>query len=193
MTSNVYSSEFVAYLLDMFWAQTQKKIILLHFLPYLIFVIVCVLYMYDTLSRKELGFKNDTPQEEKVYNKTTGSLTLLLLANVIRAEILQLKGTGLSTYMKSFYNYVDIVSIVLTLFLTSSTMLEVELLPIETLRMLAAILTFFLLLKMYDWLRLFEDTSFFVQLVQRTLSRRRTRTMRASRNSLLTWRKEEPT
>ena len=63
----------------------------------------------------------------------------------------------------------DIVSIILTLTFTSITLFEFDTMSMESLRVMAAITIFFVLLKVYDWLRLFEITAFFVLLVSSTL------------------------
>ena len=87
-TSRFYTSEFVTYLLELFWAQSKRTILIRHFLPYLMFVIFSILYMYDTLSREKLGFDEETSMAAKVYNKGSGIVTLILLAILICEEIL---------------------------------------------------------------------------------------------------------
>ena len=41
--------------------------------------------------------------------------------------------------------------------------------PVETLRIIAAFVTCLTMLKLFDWLRLFEETAFYVLLVGETL------------------------
>mmetsp|Transcript_30121 Transcript_30121/g.39989 ORF Transcript_30121/g.39989 Transcript_30121/m.39989 type:complete len:184 (-) Transcript_30121:387-938(-) len=52
---------------------------------------------------------------------------------------------------------------------TVLSMAELSLLEIEQERIIGAFATFFLLMKLYDWLRLFESTGFYVQLVGATI------------------------
>ena len=165
LPSTMYSSDFVSYLLDAFWHHSQKNILKRYCIPYYCFVVACVLHMHDSLSRKEIGFEPGTPTNDKIYNKSTGAVTLILVAYILRSEILQFRGTRCVAYFNSLMNYVDIISITLTLAVTLITMLEVQTVPIETVRMMAAITTFLMLLKIYDWLALFELTAFFVLLV----------------------------
>ena len=44
------------------------------------------------------------------------------------------------------------------------------LISLETLRIMAAIATFSMILKMYDWMRLFEATSFYILLIGETMN-----------------------
>ena len=61
----------------------------------------------------------------------------------------------------------------LTLFITVFTLAELDYIKIQTLRILAALATFLLFVNIYDWLRLFEQTAFYVKLVQETLKEAR--------------------
>ena len=57
-----------------------------------------------------------------------------------------------------------------TLLIITLTILELEWIPMKTLTLLAAITSMLLVLKLIDWLRLFETTSFYVELVSQTIS-----------------------
>ena len=46
---------------------------------------------------------------------------------------------------------------------------ELDLIPIKTLRILAAVASCLIVTKLLDWLRLFTNTSFYVQLVEETI------------------------
>ena len=49
------------------------------------------------------------------------------------------------------------------------TIFEVKWVSFETLRLLAAVASCFILIKIFDWLRLFEGTSFYIILIEYTL------------------------
>ena len=55
----------------------------------------------------------------------------------------------------------DCISLILTFIIVTQTMLETKVIEIKVLRILAAIASCLLLAKLYDWLRLFETTSFY--------------------------------
>ena len=66
-------------------------------------------------------------------------------------------------------NLLDMSSIFSTLFIIGHTLAEVDWVPIETLRLMASVASCLLVIKIYDWLRLFETTSFYIQLVTLTI------------------------
>ena len=66
-------------------------------------------------------------------------------------------------------NILDLSSIFSTLFIIGHTLSEVDWVPVETLRLIAAVASCLLVIKIYDWLRLFETTSFYIQLVTLTI------------------------
>ena len=65
---------------------------------------------------------------------------------------------------------VDVAGILIMLFLIVITGCHLSLLSAEVLRVLAAIATCITLTRLIDWMRLFEETSFYVLLIQVTLS-----------------------
>ena len=69
----------------------------------------------------------------------------------------------------NFWNLNDLVAFSLTLIIEVHTTFELTLIEVKTLRVMAAFACFGLLLNVYDWLRLFESTAFFVTLVEKTL------------------------
>ena len=89
---------------------------------------------------------------------------MLLLAYSIYTEFWQIR-VGKLKYFKSFWNWVDLVALSLTLLITVLTLAELDYIKIQTLRILAALATFLLFVNIYDWLRLFEQTAFYVKLV----------------------------
>jgi len=84
-------------------------------------------------------------------------------------ELRSMKAEGCE-YLKKGWNYVDMtgLSFVLLVFLTTSFSNEV--ISPGVVRNMAAFGSCFTLLKFLDWLRLFEETAFYVLLVQETLS-----------------------
>ena len=64
---------------------------------------------------------------------------------------------------------VDFTGLLIVLLILAHTGLRIDLISVEALRILAAIASCLTLLKLFDWLRLFEDTAFYVLLVFETL------------------------
>ena len=76
---------------------------------------------------------------------------------------------GFKAYCCKLGNMVDVTGYLLVLFLLFVTGCQIHFLELETLRVLAAFATCITLLRLIDWMRLFEDTSFYVLLIRVTI------------------------
>ena len=72
-------------------------------------------------------------------------------------------------YWCQLSNIIDVTGFLLVLFLLFVTGFQIHAIPLETLRVLAAFATCITLLRLIDWMRLFEDTSFYVMLIKQTI------------------------
>eukprot|EP00353_Schmidingerella_taraikaensis_P012617 CAMPEP_0185586908 /NCGR_PEP_ID=MMETSP0434-20130131/46624_1 /TAXON_ID=626734 ORGANISM="Favella taraikaensis, Strain Fe Narragansett Bay" /NCGR_SAMPLE_ID=MMETSP0434 /ASSEMBLY_ACC=CAM_ASM_000379 /LENGTH=186 /DNA_ID=CAMNT_0028208379 /DNA_START=145 /DNA_END=702 /DNA_ORIENTATION=+ len=143
------------------------------FLPNLLFIVLAVFYMHETLSVEEIhSVYEDRHSAKYVFLKVKGVTTILLLGYAVYTEYWQIKARR-RKYFKSFWNWVDLVNLSLTFLITIVTLLEVDWVSIESLRILAAFASCLLFVNIYDWLRLFESTAFYVTLVQETLQEAR--------------------
>ena len=87
-------------------------------------------------------------------------------------EIRQQKSSEDSSWMDHFFdlfNIADIVHLVLTPVLIVVNFPANPWIGLETQRVLASFIACALMLKAYDWLRLFEQTSFYILLIKETL------------------------
>jgi len=120
--------------------------------------------MRDTLLARD----EERPYEEYIANKCLGITVLLLWSYNIFNEVKQARGTintsskNCCDYFKSIWNWLDIAGLSLTLLITLHTMTEMTWLTDSKLRSLAACTCLFIFVKMFDWLRLFKQTSFYV-------------------------------
>ena len=69
-------------------------------------------------------------------------------------------------YFTTFWNWIDLLGLAAVLMVLVLTGLRVDWVSVETLRIIAAFGSCFTLTKLIDWLRLFENTAFYVLLVQ---------------------------
>ena len=67
------------------------------------------------------------------------------------------------------WNLNDMIRLTLCPLIVICSIPNDPLISLETLRILAAIATFSMILKMYDWMRLFEATSFYILLIEVTI------------------------
>ena len=83
-------------------------------------------------------------------------------------EVLQARSEGYN-YLCSFWNIIDMIGLLFVLAITLLTLLHSQLISVESMRVIAAFGSCCTLIKLIDWLRLFEETAFYVLLVQITL------------------------
>ena len=72
-------------------------------------------------------------------------------------------------HFQSVLNLLDAAGLLLNLLITVHTLFNLDLISLESLGIMSAFASCFLMLKVYDWLRLFEKTSFYVKLVELTI------------------------
>ena len=170
MPISFYTSEFSEYLLDQFWAKTRTKILVQQFLPFIALMILAVFYMHYELEH-EPDDRDDESRAGYYCRKGAGIFTILFIFWSLRTELFQFAyAERKMDYICSGWNWVDFFGLMFTLTIAFHTLLEMTLIPIESLRILAAVASLFLLMKVYDWLRLFENTAFYVLLLQETLN-----------------------
>ena len=74
-------------------------------------------------------------------------------------------------YFKLPMNYSDIAGLLLTVLVTLHCLLGLTMVDLQELRTISALAILLLVVKIYDWLRLFETTAFYVQLLWATLTK----------------------
>ena len=72
-------------------------------------------------------------------------------------------------YFLNVWSINDITSLTLTLIILSTSLPDETLIEVSWLRAMAAIASMTLFIKVFDWLRLFEKTAFYIHLIQETL------------------------
>ena len=72
-------------------------------------------------------------------------------------------------YFTEMFNWIDMAGLFLTLFIVIMTILELEWVSFQQLRVMAAFASCFIMIKFFDWLRLFAGTSFYILLIEHTL------------------------
>ena len=68
------------------------------------------------------------------------------------------------------YNMIDLIVICLTTTFLMDTLTELRNISLYWLRFIATLDSLLLIMKMFDWLRLFDTTAFYVNLIQMTIS-----------------------
>ena len=100
----------------------------------------------------------------------SGILTLCLVIYSLWIEYMQIRShSKFCKHFGSCFNLLDAAGLLLTLIITVHSLFSLELISIENIGILTSFASCLLMLKIYDWLRLFEKTSFYVKLVELTL------------------------
>ena len=116
----------------------------------------------------KIGIENDFKDGDKLFMVILACLTIILLVYQMIIEILQLMGTTFTDYICTFPNAFDIFQLSSTLFIVIIRLIESEHANTDSVRIVAAVSVFLLWMKMFDWLKLFEPTSFYIKLVTAT-------------------------
>ena len=64
-------------------------------------------------------------------------------------------------YFCNLQNFLDIATLALTAFIEVHTIFELSALSIQNMRVVASIANFLLVEKLFDWMRLFNETAFY--------------------------------
>lgn len=106
MPNTFFESVFMECLLEQFWKQCQKSIIIRQFLPYCLFVIATIWHMRYAL---------DDSKPEEPWEMAFGIISLLGVAYFILTEIKQFLSYKSKLMYCTFWNIVDIIALSLTL------------------------------------------------------------------------------
>ena len=141
--------------------------------------------MVLALQDETMTVKNET---EWLIFVILGSTTLVLWANQVKSEIQQLFGyKSKIRYLLNFWNWFDIIGLATVFVITVTQMCSqlslqpetiippeyfafgANLIDIQTLRLMAAYACFNIVAQIFNWLRLFEGTAFYIMLLVDTL------------------------
>ena len=142
-------------------------------------MILSVLFMFYGLKPVE---ETDDPLVDPAADGSEVRPTVLIVAVLVfalwaysvRNEVKQfINMEDKLSYFTSFWNIVDLTQIIFIMIIILSvvtSMFGVEgLISAETLRVMGAFASCCQMIKIYDWLRMFDDTSFFILLIGETL------------------------
>lgn len=128
---------------------------------YTILVTIYMIYMLDDT--------DDLTDADILVKIVLSLLILLLWTRQVYFEIIQLYNDGFVDYFRSLWNYNDIANYSLTAFvIVVNSFFKDDLIEMDLLRAIAAVTIALVILKCFDWLRLFEKTAFYVLLMRRT-------------------------
>ncbi len=68
------------------------------------------------------------------------------------------------------WNYVDLLTLLLTIVVVSQSFPALSFISVSSLRAFASLASCLLIVKLYDWLRLFENTAPYILLTETTIA-----------------------
>lgn len=174
----IFDTEFVDNLLSEFWEKYWTKLFYQMFLPFVGYMLSAITFMYVSLFRSAYVY------DDAWYTKawvvwTLGIVTFVFWIQECYLEFIQLMGhVGKRNKLKcdmNFFLSIDIFNLndkcqlTALLILLVTNLINVSLLGLGNVSILSAFVTFSLILKFYEWLRIFEKPAFYIRLIAETI------------------------
>lgn len=149
-----------------FWGDVQKQLIRYEFLPFLCSMTISIFFLHQSLKVNDEGERGN-----HVATLVLGLLSMAFTSKALVQEAKQIyQSESKLDYLLSFWNIVDLGYLGAIVFIFVCTIPTTPFVSLTFLRVLAAFASFFMMNKLFDWLRLFEKTAFFIKLIEQTLS-----------------------
>ena len=161
---SLFQARFMQSLTHEYWMINLKKIIKSAFIPWVAYAVLSLIYFAHTLHEdfEQAG------RAEVIAWQSVGVSILILVAYLLYIEVLQVLKYGLD-YFSSMYNYIDLFQYIGTVYVVISNLKDQE---ASSMIQKRTVCTFVLLSQgmkaIIDWLRLFDQTSFYVTLILKT-------------------------
>ena len=162
---NLFQTEFIKSVTNEFWSQYQKSIIVKTLLPWLLYLVVSNVYFVYTLD-KNTGLTDGDPQLFKLIVEV---VLIVTIGYEIFQEVRE-AFSNIKNYLQSPYNYIDFAQYAGALLIVVTNMVGYSDLSMTVKRTICLVVVICQGIKLIiDWLRLFDDTSFYVTLIIRTI------------------------
>jgi len=158
-------TDFVKTLLEVFWERNKEKIFWRIFIPYLAYLAVTMFYMIHVVCL-------DNIQDAGNYSYL-GVVNLICVCRQLQVKWVQLFSSKEENKFKNYFmdplNITDLIQYTLTTMLICLTIFDSHIFAPETRRIMCSFLLFLVWSKMFDWLRMFDATSFYIKLIVATI------------------------
>lgn len=167
-SNQIYDTELISTLLDEFWNENYMKILTRALLPWLAYA-VSVLFFFSYSLRAD--HQNDVANGGVIaIEYGVGVTALVLLGYQLQIEGRQLLSMpDKLDYFTTPINLVDLYQFSSAIFIIATNMLGTNWVSPENQRVMAAFTTLALWIKVLDWCKLFQPTSFFIRLITETI------------------------
>ena len=124
MPVSFYSLKFTKILLNHYWNETQKKIIISQFIPYIALALLTIIYFHYSLTQDYVEDKENMIGF-RVVLKIIGVAVLALICNSLRTEWRQVMSKSHKLdYFAELFNWIDLTGLFLTSFIVIVTIFE---------------------------------------------------------------------
>ncbi len=158
-------TEFVKTMLNVFWDEHKRQIFWLGFVPYLLYISLILYYFVNVVCNDEL--------DEMADHSKIGYVNLMSVLYQINLERKQL---FLKKHPHKFLlhftnpvNIADLIQYTISTILIVMTIFQSEYIDISNRRMLCAVTLFLAWTKMFEWLKMFDMTSYYIKLISETI------------------------
>lgn len=178
MNQSIFISEFVLRLVDQFWDYNKQKLLKEQFLPFVVTLILTFSCMSFNLGMVDEQNQIDYElREDKIFQRIIFSaFTLVPLLIYVYHEFVQANADKSLRFSKkvvkhfsSFWNWNDFVWLTFgptVIFCSIPTEFWIE---SEKLVTVGSFVTLSMMIKAFDWMRLFDQTAFYIQLIGETI------------------------
>ena len=163
--NDLYMTDFVKIMLDVYWTDNKKHIFWKIFVPYCIYLILALFYWIQVICK----------EHEHPLKFVIAPVLLVFIIYQIYVEVMQLLyHEDPDKFLRYFWrdgliNIADLGQYTLTFSLVVLSLFEVDFPSYEHRRVFASILVFILWAKILDWMRMFDSTAFYIKLVFATV------------------------
>ena len=163
---DLYDTEFVRDTLDLYWYAIRNNIFKYRVLPHMLLSFFGNWFFYTALKYEDSEEAFDL-NGFKIY--ALGDVCIVLIAYNFTLELIQLFHRSVLDSYFNLWNVMDMLGLISTIFVTVHIFLKLDYIDIDALRVVAAVASWALLWKNYDWMRLYSETAFFVELLFRSI------------------------
>ena len=161
---SLYSTELVQVLVEHFWTRYYAIIFFTCLIPFFIYFVLVLIYSSEFVIFRPENIKEIESTQEIVIRIAI----ICLLLYFASLDVLCMFRDGW-TYLKDIFNWVDMFSILINVFVLIETSNKFDKDHVKIVRPIAALGVILMWIKAFYWLRIFTGTSFYVRLIRDTL------------------------
>ena len=163
---SIFGTEIVRMVLHEFWNGCYNKLFYGCFVPYCIGLVTFLLLVHKVFGAHEFD-----PDKEQPSIIIEVFVSLLCIGYQIFQEIVAFSGAdSVRAHFNAWWNFNDLFWMTLSPFIVIASTRNEYPIQRETLVTMSALVAFSMMIKLFDWMRLFKNTAHYVTLIGETLS-----------------------